>query len=112
VGVLRVSVNAPGSTGGSGLDTNLAPTMTVGTGFFGRSALTENLQPKHLTQWTRLAYASDPAEPFGDFGDLEPWSVRLEPAPVMTAPPRPEGELTRDDLRRMILDELRELVGR
>ena len=57
VGVLRVSVNAPGSTGGSGLDTNLAPTMTVGTGFFGRSSLTENLQPQHLTQWTRLAYA-------------------------------------------------------
>ena len=56
LGVLRVSVNAPGSTGGSGLDTNLAPTMTVGTGFFGRSSLTENLQPQHLTQWTRLAY--------------------------------------------------------
>src|SRR5204863_10677 len=35
VGVLRVTVNAPGSTGSAGLDTNLAPTMTVGTGFFG-----------------------------------------------------------------------------
>ena len=57
VRVLRVSVNAPGSQGSSGLDTNLAPTMTVGTGFFGRSALTENLEPRHLTQWTRLAYA-------------------------------------------------------
>ncbi len=56
VRVLRVSVNAPGSQGSSGLDTNLAPTMTVGTGFFGRSALTENLEPRHLTQWTRLAY--------------------------------------------------------
>src|SRR3954467_10659518 len=65
VQVLRVSVNAPGSTGGSGLDTNLAPTMTVGTGFFGRSALTENLQPRHLTQSTRLAHASDPARPSG-----------------------------------------------
>ena len=110
VGVLRVSVNAPGSTGGSGLDTNLAPTMTVGTGFFGRSSLTENLQPKHLTQWTRLAYNADPAEPFGDFGGLEPWSVRAEPAPVAAPPPRAEGDLTRDDLRRLILDELRELV--
>jgi acetaldehyde dehydrogenase / alcohol dehydrogenase len=110
VGVLRVSVNAPGSTGGSGLDTNLAPTMTVGTGFFGRSSLTENLQPKHLTQWTRLAYNADPAEPFGDFSDLEPWSVRAEPAPVAAPPPRAEGDLTRDDLRRLILDELRELV--
>jgi acyl-CoA reductase-like NAD-dependent aldehyde dehydrogenase len=110
VRVLRVSVNAPGSTGGSGLDTNLAPTMTVGTGFFGRSALTENLQPRHLTQWTRLAYASDPAEPFGDFAGLEPWSVRPEPAPVQARPSH-DGELTRDDVRRMILDELRELVG-
>jgi acetaldehyde dehydrogenase / alcohol dehydrogenase len=109
--VLRVSVNAPGSTGGSGMDTHLAPTMTVGTGFFGRSALTENLQPRHLTQWTRLAYASDPAEPFGEFSGLEPWSVRPEPAPVL-APPRADGELTRDDVRRMILDELRGLVGR
>jgi acetaldehyde dehydrogenase/alcohol dehydrogenase len=110
VRVLRIAVNAPGSTGSAGLDTNLAPTMTVGTGFFGRSALTENLQPRHLTQWTRLAYDSDPAEPFGDFGDLQPWSVRPEPAPVV-APARPDGELTRDDIRRLILDELRDLVG-
>jgi acetaldehyde dehydrogenase / alcohol dehydrogenase len=110
VQVLRVAVNAPGSTGSSGLDTNLAPTMTVGTGFFGRSALTENLLPRHLTQWTRLAYNSDPAEPFGDFEGLQPWSVRPEPAPV-AAPPRTDGELTREDLRRLILDELRELVA-
>jgi hypothetical protein len=103
VGVLRVSVNAPGSTGGSGLDTNLAPTMTVGTGFFGRSSLTENLQPQHLTQWTRLAYHRD--EPLGDFDGLEPWTVRPEPAPVSVPPPT-----SRDDLRAMILDELRELV--
>jgi acetaldehyde dehydrogenase / alcohol dehydrogenase len=105
VGVLRVSVNAPGSTGGSGLDTNLAPTMTVGTGFFGRSSLTENLQPKHLTQWTRLAYHKD--EPLADFAGLEPWTVRPEPAPVTTPT---TGDLSRDDLRAMILEELRELV--
>jgi acyl-CoA reductase-like NAD-dependent aldehyde dehydrogenase len=112
VRVLRVTVNAPGSTGSAGMDTNLAPTMTVGTGFFGRSSLTENLQPKHLVQWTRVAYASDPSEPFGDFGDLEPWSVRPEPAPVVARAEPPDGELSRDDLRRLILDELRELVGR
>ena len=111
VRVLRVAVNAPGSTGSSGLDTNLAPTMTVGTGFFGRSALTENLEPRHLTQWTRMAYAADPGEPFGDFGDLEPWSVRPEPAPVVAPARAADGDLSRDDLRRMILDELRELVG-
>jgi hypothetical protein len=112
VGVLRVAVNAPGSTGSAGLDTNLAPTMTVGTGFFGRSALTENLEPRHLTQWTRLAYASDPAEAMGDFTGLEPWSARPEPAPVLAAPAPAGDGVSRDDLRRMILDELRELVGR
>ena len=109
VRVLRVSVNAPGSQGASGLDTNLAPTMTVGTGFFGRSALTENLEPRHLTQWTRLAYHVD--EPLADFGGLQPWSVRPEPAPVSVPAPTTNGDLTRDDLRKMILDELRELVG-
>jgi acyl-CoA reductase-like NAD-dependent aldehyde dehydrogenase len=110
VRVLRVTVNAPGSTGSAGLDTNLAPTMTVGTGFFGRSSLTENLEPRHLVQWTRVAYAADPAEPFGDFGDLEPWSVRPEPAPVMV-PAAPAEAISREDLRRLILAELRDLVG-
>jgi acetaldehyde dehydrogenase/alcohol dehydrogenase len=108
VRVLRVGVNTPGSTGSAGLDTNLAPSMTIGTGFFGRSALTENLQPQHLMQWTRLAY--DASQPFGDFDGLEPWSVRPEPAPV-AAPTRADAELSRDDVRRMILDELRTLVG-
>src|SRR6185436_1764218 len=105
VRVLRVTVNAPGSTGSAGLDTNLAPTMTVGTGFFGRSALTENLEPRHLTQWTRLAYDVDPSQPLADFAGLQPWSVRPEPAPVVApaapAAPGPGAELTRDDLRRM-----------
>jgi hypothetical protein len=108
--VLRISVNAAGSTGGAGLDTNLAPTMTVGTGFFGRSALTENLEPKHLTQWTRLAYHADPSEPFGDFEGLQPWTVRPDPAPVTSPPPSTNGDIGRDELRRMILDELRELT--
>ena len=115
VRVLRVTVNAPGSTGSAGLDTNLAPTMTVGTGFFGRSSLTENLQPQHLVQWTRIAYASDPSEPFGDFADLQPWTVQPEPAPapVAAAPPSRQTASSRaTSCARLILDELRELVGR
>jgi acyl-CoA reductase-like NAD-dependent aldehyde dehydrogenase len=112
VRVLRVSVNAPGSTGGAGLDTNLAPTMTIGTGFFGRSSLTENLQPRHLLQHTRLAYASDPSEVMGDFDGIEPWSALPAPAAAAPAPAAPAGggELSRDELRRLILNELRELV--
>lgn len=112
--VLRVSVNAPGSTGSSGLDTHLAPTMTIGTGFFGRSSLTENLQPRDLVQWTQMAYASDPAQAFGDFEGLAPWSA----APPAVTAPAPEaaarGEatpgLSRAQLRELILEELREVV--
>jgi acetaldehyde dehydrogenase/alcohol dehydrogenase len=105
VKVLRVTVNAPGSTGAAGLDTNLAPTMTIGTGFFGRSSLTENLEPRHLMQWTRLAYGID--APFDSYEGLQPWTAAPEPAPVA----RPaEAGIERDELRRLILDELRELV--
>ena len=109
--MLRVTVNAPGSTGSAGLDTNLAPTMTVGTGFFGRSSLTENLQPQHLVQWTRVAYA---------VGSLRAVRRLRRPAAVVRArrsrrrsspaPSRTGADLSREDLRRLILDELRELV--
>ncbi len=70
VDVLRVAVNVGSSLGSSGISTALAPSMTVGTGFFGRSSLTENLEPKHLVQWTRMAYDSDPAAVFGNFSGL------------------------------------------
>ena len=81
VEVLRVSVNAGNSLGSSGIETNLAPSMTVGTGFFGRSSVGENLEPKHLVQWTRLAYNADPAEPFGNFSGLVPWETPAGPVP-------------------------------
>ena len=91
VRVLRVTVNAPGSTGSAGLDTNLAPTMTVGTGFFGRSSLTENLQPQHLVQWTRdgLRLATRPSRS-ATSATCEPWYAcgpsrrRSRPAPSGT----------------------------
>jgi acyl-CoA reductase-like NAD-dependent aldehyde dehydrogenase len=81
VPVLRVSVNVGNSTGSSGLDTHLAPTMTIGTGFVGRSALGENLQPKHLVNWTRIAYNSDPAEAMPAYAGLSPWSEHRGPVP-------------------------------
>jgi acetaldehyde dehydrogenase / alcohol dehydrogenase len=81
VEVLRVAVNVGNSLGSSGIETALAPSMTVGTGFFGRSTVGENLQPKHLVQWTRLAYNSDPAEPFGNFAGLMPWESPAGPVP-------------------------------
>jgi len=110
VQVLRVAVNVGASTGAAGIGTNLAPTMTVGTGFFGRSALGENLEPRHLINLTRVAYASDSAEPFSDFDGLQPWNTVLHAEPL-PAPEMPvEVRLAREDIRRVVLEELRELV--
>ena len=138
VEVLRVAVNVGSSLGSAGLETNLAPTMTIGTGFFGRSSVAENLHPSHLVQWTRLAYNRDPAEPFGDFAGLVPWRAPagpLPPYPVAsnqrgTSPPaagsgtraenaarsvhngfNPDAAALREEIRRLILEELSHLAG-
>jgi acetaldehyde dehydrogenase / alcohol dehydrogenase len=84
VPVLRVAVNVGNSTGSAGLDTGLAPSMTLGTGFAGRSSIGENLQPRHLVNWTRVAYNADPGVPFGDFSGIEPW--QRPPAQVPAYP--------------------------
>jgi hypothetical protein len=112
VQVLRVAVNVGASTGAAGLGTNLAPTMTVGTGFFGRSSLGENLEPRHLINLTRVAYASDPTEQFGDFEGLQPWNASLAAEPVSAREMPIEVELAREEIRRVVLEELRELVHR
>ena len=136
VEVLRVAVNVGNSLGSAGLETNLAPTMTIGTGFFGRSSVGENLHPSHLVQWTRLAYNRDPAEPFGDFAGLTPWQApagRVPPYPVASnqrgdrpaaaggggqaySPARSEpngsdASALREQIRRLILEELSQLAG-
>jgi acetaldehyde dehydrogenase/alcohol dehydrogenase len=85
VPVLRVAVNAGNSTGSAGLDTNLAPSMTLGTGFAGRSSIGENLEPRHLVNWTKVAFNSDPAVPFADFTGIQPWQ---RPAGRVPAYPR------------------------
>jgi hypothetical protein len=112
VGVLRVAVNVGASTGAAGIGTNLAPTMTIGTGFFGRSSLGENLEPRHLINLTRVAYASDPTEPFGEFGGLQPWSTTLAVESVPAPEARVDVEVGRAEIRRLVLEELRELVRR
>src|SRR6516165_9384930 len=138
VEVLRVAVNVGNSLGSAGLETNLAPTMTIGTGFFGRSSVAENLHPSHLVQWTRLAYNSDRAEPFGDFTGLMPWQAPAGPVPAYPVAsnqrdgrPRqgthgpgagttirsaeiqwqPDAAALREEIRRMVIEELAQLVG-
>jgi acetaldehyde dehydrogenase/alcohol dehydrogenase len=110
-----VAVNVGNATGSAGYDTNLAPTMTVGTGFFGRSSLGENLSPANLVNWTRIAYNRDPAEAFGSFDGLEPWNVTADRVPQVTASERPREPLDRelrDHVREVLLQELDGLVRR
>jgi hypothetical protein len=82
VPVLRIAVNAGNSTGSAGLSTNLAPSMTLGTGFVGRSSIGENLEPRHLVNWTRVAYNSGDDVRFGDFAGLPVWERPAGPVPA------------------------------
>ena len=126
VEVYRVVVNAPCTQGAAGFATGLAPTFTVGTGYFGRSSIGENIGPQHLVHWTRLAYNSSPDEPFGSYHGV---SVNLA-GPLPTAPAdgvpgssgsafRPPSssasakglaDTSREELRKMIAEELRSIL--
>lgn len=123
----RVVVNAPCSQGASGFETNLAPSFTIGTGYFGRSSVGENIRPDHLVHWTRLAYNADPSEPMGDYQGL---SYQLDgplpkapadgvpgegrrPLSTFTGMSTPSGGIdqnVRDELRQLIAEELRNVL--
>ena len=122
----RVVVNAPCSQGAAGFDTNLAPTFTIGTGYFGRSSVGENIGPQHLIHWTRLAHNSDPSEVMGNYQGLK---QRLD-GPLQQAPSDgvpglsmvansastlPTGGIDasmREELRRLIAEELHAALKR
>jgi acetaldehyde dehydrogenase / alcohol dehydrogenase len=129
VPVLRIAVNVGNSTGSSGLDTNLAPSMTLGTGFVGHSSIGENLEPRHLVNWAQVAYNADASVPFDDFTGLAvarrpdgpvpayPRASNLAAAPGPSAEPsagRAGGAAVsdglREQLRALIIEELQQLV--
>ncbi len=131
VPVLRVAVNVGNSLGSAGIETNLAPTMTIGTGFFGRSSVGENLQPVHLVNRTRIAYNADARVPMADFVGRDPWRPPLPPVPayplasnavdsvdaVPIVPRTNAGSRSvdgadelRDEIRRMVIEELRQII--
>jgi acyl-CoA reductase-like NAD-dependent aldehyde dehydrogenase len=124
VKALRIAVNAPCSQGAAGFSTHLAPSFTIGTGFFGRSALGENVEPKHLVNWTRIAYNEEAGEKFDSFDGLElsfPESTILgREAPISLGVLQEGAErhqpaaggnddvaALREEIRRMVLEELR-----
>ncbi len=127
VDVLRVAVNEGGSAGSAGFDTFLAPSMTIGTGFTGRSSLGENLQPKHLVNTARIAYSRDTSEVLPSYEGIVPWSAPTTPVPAYpvasnlacevpsvrrTSASAPQDESTelREELRRLIIEELTTII--
>lgn len=133
VPVLRVSVNVGNSTGSSGLETNLAPSMTIGTGFVGRSSIGENLQPHNLMNWARIAYNADAGVRMAEFAGIAPWHSPAGPVPAYplasndsggqiiatrtpnTAPLRtadPGIDALRAELRALVVEELAQLIKR
>lgn len=126
--VLRVAVNVGNSLGSAGIETNLSPTMTIGTGFFGRSSVGENLHPKHLVNRTRIAYNADARVPMAAFAGQDHWITPELPVPAYpiasnmneTPPMRlaTNGEQgyddgtdeLRDEIRRMVIEELRQII--
>lgn len=54
--VNRTVVNKGTSMGVIGAGTGLAPTLTIGTGFAGRSSISENVGPEHLVNWKKIAF--------------------------------------------------------
>lgn len=61
--VNRTVVNKGSSMGVVGNGNYLAPTFTVGTGFAGKSSISENVGPEHLINWKKIAFPKTMAAP-------------------------------------------------
>lgn len=101
--VLRLVVNSSTSTGVGGMTTNLPVTMTVGTGFMGKSSLGENLTPRHLVNHQAIAYGR--SAPFR-WADATGAPVREQHGSTGSG-----SEPTQDELRRIVLEELKTVMG-
>ncbi|WP_421695738.1 aldehyde dehydrogenase family protein [Aestuariivirga sp.] len=112
VPALRVVVNTGCSLGASGYETNLGPSMTIGTGFAGGSSIGENLTPHHLLHFARIAYNKDASEGFGNFSGMDPLKLpkRDAPAVALAIDNSADSEL-RKELRRIILEELKSVLA-
>ncbi len=115
VPALRTTVNAGCSLGASGFETNLGPSMTIGTGFEGGSSIGDNLTPHHFLHYARIAYNKEAAEVFGSYHGLDPLNLpRRQPhaQPNLTAlPGGQDADAMRRELRKIILEELNAVLA-
>ncbi|WP_373504144.1 aldehyde dehydrogenase family protein, partial [Aestuariivirga sp.] len=112
VPALRIAVNTGCSLGASGYETNLGPSMTIGTGFAGGSSIGDNLTPHHLLHYARIAYNKEASETFGNFAGLDPLHLpKREAPPVSLAVDNASDSELRRELRRIILEELKAVMA-
>lgn len=110
--VHRIAVNVPASLGNAGFGTNLPVSMSLGTGYIGGSSSSENLNPEHFVQWSRTAYSSNIFDRFPNFDGLTRNQTRSRNESYSS--PQHTGNahgLARDELRQIVLEELRDLIG-
>jgi hypothetical protein len=112
VPALRVTVNAGCSLGASGFETNLGPSMTIGTGFAGGSSIGDNLTPDHFVHFARIAYNKDAAEVFGKYDGLDPLALpRNAGLPQLSLVGDGDADAMRRKLREIILEELNAVIA-
>ena len=112
--VHRIAVNVPASLGNAGIGTNLPVSMSLGTGYIGGSSSSENLYPEHFVQWSTAAYSTNIFDKFPEFGELRRSKDSLEPLAqsAVAAPQRTDRPVQiQEELRRIVLEELRDLIG-
>ena len=121
--VHRIGVNVPASLSNAGIGSYLPVSMSLGTGYIGGSASSENLNPEHFVQWSRAAYSTNIFDKFPDFADMRrsdrtTTSPRLDrdlgseaAAIASRLSPEAGSVLEQVELRRIVLEELRGLIG-
>jgi acyl-CoA reductase-like NAD-dependent aldehyde dehydrogenase len=62
---LRIIANNPCSSGTVESDGSRAPSIVIGTGYYGHSSVGEDIGPHHLINWSRISYSKDAGEALG-----------------------------------------------
>ncbi len=103
--VSRLLVNTPGSLGGVGATTNLAPALTLGCGAVGGSATSDNVNPMNLFNLRRVAWGVRELE---DIRKIAPAAAE----PCGAAPASSAGNLNTADVERITREILAAMLAK
>jgi hypothetical protein len=117
VPALRTCVNVGCSLGAAGFETNIGPSMTIGTGFIGGSSVGANLKPENFLNMSRIAYNKSEAEAFGNFEGLSRKSIQPPQSEFLNFPvqhgnsqPAP-SDAQSNEIRQIIREELKAILA-